>query len=112
VRGAQVRGCIVVPWREPVRARGLIVVICSITISQAVIAGELFERVGWSVFQLLLGVVDDVTVRVLLVVEARPGNRVILFPDTEKAAETHDCEYDAVRLLVENDIFNFADLFA
>src|SRR6185369_1839431 len=62
--------------------------------------------------KLLLGVRHDVAVFTLDVVERGPGYRVVLLVHAEKSSEPDHGEDDAVRRLVEHDVFDLADLLA
>src|SRR5579872_7222132 len=84
--------------------RGLVVVEASIAISRCVIRDQRIDRVSGSRLELLLAVVDDVAALALVVLQGRPGNRVILLSHPKEAAKADDGEHDVIGRLVQDDV--------
>src|SRR6185437_9153983 len=78
----------------------------------AVVLGHVFKARSRRLFEHVLRHRDDIAAFVGVVVEHRPGNRMVFLAHAENAAETEDGEHDVVGHFVENDILDMADLVA
>src|SRR5688572_1846010 len=78
----------------------------------AIVARQLFERIGGRRLQLFLGERHDIAVFALDIVERRPRNGMVLLVHAEKSAEADHGIDDVVRRLVEDDVFDLTDFLA
>src|SRR5690349_522609 len=105
------------PPRPSNRLRGsvreLVVLVGARGVSGGAIgARQLVDRVRRRGLELRLGERHHVAVFHLVIVERGPGYRMELLVHAEKPAEADHGEDDVVRLLVEHDVFDLADLLA
>ena len=75
-------------------------------------AKMLVQGIARRLFKLFFRIGDDIAAFLFLIIEARPGDRVVFFTNAKKAAKAHHAEHDVVRGLVEHDVFDFTDLVA
>src|SRR6185437_3797880 len=78
----------------------------------AVVLGHVFEPRARRLFEHILGHGHDIAALVGVVIENRPGNRMVFLPHAENTAEAEHGEHDVVRHLVENDVLDMTDLVA